>query len=59
MNEERHERERADRNRDRSEEAHWQAAEAGAEEEGRQPDAPGPPDEHRDDSETGGDPPQT
>jgi hypothetical protein len=48
MSEKREEQARADRNRERSEEAHWQAAEAGAEEEGRpaQPD-PGSGEENR------------
>jgi hypothetical protein len=54
MNEERQERERADRNRERSEEAHWRAAEAGAEEEDESPDAPRRPDEQQDDWENEG-----
>lgn len=54
MNEERQERERADRNRERSGEAHWRAAEAGAEEEDESPDAPRGPDEQQDDSENEG-----
>lgn len=40
MSDRREEQERADRNRERSEEAHWRAAEAAAEEEGPAPDAP-------------------
>ena len=38
MGDEERQRDRADRNRDRSEEAHWQAAEAGAEEDDRPPE---------------------
>jgi hypothetical protein len=48
MGEDRQKHERADRDRERSEEAHWQAAEAGAEEEEDRP--PGPPDRPEDDS---------
>jgi hypothetical protein len=45
MGEDRQEHERADRDRERSEEAHWQAAEAGAEDEERPPDAPDRPED--------------
>jgi hypothetical protein len=38
MGDEERQRDQADRNRARSEEAHWQAAEAGAEEEDRPPE---------------------
>jgi hypothetical protein len=42
MTSEKHDRERADRNHERSEEAHWQVAEAGAEEEERLSEAARP-----------------
>lgn len=54
MSDEREKRERDDRNRERSEEAHWRAAEAGAEEEDGSPDAPPGPDEQQEDWENEG-----
>jgi hypothetical protein len=42
MTEEKREQERADRNRERSEEAHWRVAEAGAAEEERLSEEPKP-----------------
>jgi hypothetical protein len=47
MSEKRRAQDRADRNREPSEEAHWRAAEAGAEEEARPPEAPRRSDERQ------------
>lgn len=55
MNEERDEHERADRDRERSEEAHWRTAEAGVEEESRpSEDSRRPPDREDDWENEGG-----
>jgi hypothetical protein len=54
MADEKHEQERADRNHERSEEAHWQVAEAGVEEEERLSEAAGQPDKQQDDWENEG-----
>ena len=54
MTDERHEQERADRNHERSEEAHWQVAEAGAEEEDRLLEAARLSDKRQDDWENKG-----
>jgi len=54
MSKERNEQERSDRNRERSREAHWQAAEAGAEANERSPDTPLEPHEQKDDWENEG-----
>jgi hypothetical protein len=53
MTYEKQDQQRADRNHERTEEAHWQVAEAGAEEEKRQPEAR-PADEHEEDWENEG-----
>lgn len=53
MSQDRDERERTDRNRERSQEAHWRAAEAGAEEESPPSDSPRSAD-HEDDWENEG-----
>jgi hypothetical protein len=52
MPEEKQEQERADRDHERSEEAHWQVVEAGAEEEERRSEAA--PGDEQDDSENEG-----
>lgn len=49
MTDERHEQERADRNHERSEEAHWQVAEAGVEDEERLSEAARQADKREDD----------
>lgn len=54
MSEEREQQERADRDRERSEEAHWRAAEAGADEEDRSPEDPPQPRDQGDDWEDKG-----
>ncbi len=54
MSKESHEHERGDRNRERSREAHWQAAEAGAEENEAPPEAALEPRERTDDWENEG-----
>lgn len=53
MTDEKHEQHRADRNHERSDEAHWQVAEAGAEED-RLSEPPGQSDEQQDDWEDEG-----
>ena len=54
MTDEKHEQERTDRNDQRSEEAHWQVAEAGVEEEERLSEAARQADEQQDDWENEG-----
>jgi hypothetical protein len=54
MSKESDEHERLNRNRERSQEAHWQAAEAGAEEDDRPAEASPDPRESRDDWENEG-----
>ena len=54
MTDEKHEQERADRNHERSEEAHWQVAEAGAEDEERLSEAARQDDEQKEDWENEG-----
>jgi hypothetical protein len=54
MADEKHKQERADRNHERSEEAHWQVAEAGVEEEERLSEAAGQADKQQDDWENEG-----
>ena len=54
MTDEKHEQQRADRNHERSEEAHWQVAEAGVEEEERLSEAARQSDKQQDDWESEG-----
>jgi len=54
MTDEKQEQERANRNHERSEEAHWQVAEAGAEEEDGLLEAPRQSDKQQDDWENEG-----
>jgi hypothetical protein len=54
MTDERQDQERADRDQERSEEAHWRVAEAGAEEEARLSEAAGESDEQQKDWENEG-----
>ena len=54
MTDEKHEQEHADRDHERSEEAHWQVAEAGVEEEERLSEPARRVDEHQDDWENEG-----
>jgi hypothetical protein len=54
MTDEKHEQERADRNHERSEEAHWRVAEAGVEDEERLPETPRQADTRQDDWENEG-----
>jgi hypothetical protein len=54
MTDEKQDQKRADRNHERSEEAHWRVAEAGAEEEKRQPEAARQAGEQGDDWENEG-----
>jgi hypothetical protein len=54
MTDEKQDQQRADRNHERSEEAHWQVAEAGAEEQERLPEAARRADEQQNDWENEG-----